>query len=43
MYIFPEKLLIVVRMQAPKNQYTGKNESKGYREKALKIFKKLLN
>jgi hypothetical protein len=39
MYIFPREELIVVRMQAPRNQFTGGRESGNYQELAWELFK----
>ena len=39
MYIFPREELIVVRMQAPRGQFTGEKESANYQELAWQLFK----
>jgi CubicO group peptidase (beta-lactamase class C family)/DNA-binding CsgD family transcriptional regulator len=43
MYIFPRDELIVVRMQAPREQFTGENESGNYQELAWRLFKAFTN
>ena len=41
-YIFPEKEIVIVRTQQPKNGFTGAPESGDYFKRAIKIFEELL-
>lgn len=42
LFIFPAHELIVVRTQAPRNEFTGRPESAGYRKEALRLFARML-
>lgn len=42
-YVFSDYDVVIVRTQAPKNGFTGKSESGYYFEKAMPLFKRMVN